>query len=122
VPWCTGYVHLWTLAHRLLGDDKYLELANLAGEESASFEEGAADLCCGAAGQAYAFLNLYKHSGEMKWLHRAEHFANLAARRSMSHIERPDSLYKGELGVALLAHDLKAPDRSSMPLFEREFT
>ena len=29
-----------------------------------------------------------------------------------------DSLYKGAVGVAVLAEDLKHPDSASMPLFE----
>jgi hypothetical protein len=31
---------------------------------------------------------------------------------------RPDSLYKGELGVAVLAADLENPDGSALPAFE----
>ncbi len=31
-----------------------------------------------------------------------------------------DSLYKGEVGVALLAADLDEPELSRMPLFDKE--
>jgi hypothetical protein len=31
---------------------------------------------------------------------------------------RPDSLYKGELGVAVLAADLECPEDSALPAFE----
>jgi len=33
---------------------------------------------------------------------------------------RAESLYKGELGVAVLAAELEKPESAAMPLFERE--
>ena len=33
---------------------------------------------------------------------------------------RPESLYKGELGIAVLAADLERPEQACMPLFEIE--
>ena len=58
--WCNGacgYVFLWTLAHRLLGDPRYLELAQGAAWRSWDAPEQIVTLCCGLAGRAYALLN-----------------------------------------------------------------
>jgi hypothetical protein len=79
------------------------------------------------SGQAYALLALYKRIGERAWLHRAQELAEKAAiayrelapgLNSDAHLLRPDSLYKGELGVAVLAADLQNPNDSAMPAFE----
>jgi serine/threonine-protein kinase len=84
-------------------------------------------LCCGFSGQAYALLALYRQSNDKAWLHRAESLAERAAiacrdllRGSDSYAlaPSPDSLYNGELGVAVLAADLDAPHTSAQPAFE----
>ena len=131
--WCNGsagFVFLWTLAHKMLGEAEYgtlAEQAALDAWESNAVQIG--NLCCGYAGQAYALLNLYRHTGDKAWLHGAQAVTERAAR---SILEMPDtdayqellargeSLYKGELGVALLAAELEKPEWSAMPLFERE--
>jgi serine/threonine-protein kinase len=63
---------------------------------------------------------LYKHSGEPAWLARAHRLSDYAARSVRVEPLRRDSLYKGEVGVALLAADLEAPDHACMPFFEAE--
>lgn len=122
--WCNGaagYVHLWTLAHKQLGDESYARLGEMA---AWSAYEGQApapgDLCCGLAGRAYGLLSLYQHSGEPLWLSRARTVADHAVRRVTIESLRRDSLYKGEVGVALLAADLEAPEHACMPLFASE--
>ena len=128
--WCngsTGYVFLWTLAHKLLGDSKYLEWAEGAAWNAAEVPSPIGNLCCGMAGQAYALLNLYRHTGETAWLSRARDAARYAvvatneARTRKDYEQfalRPESLYKGELGIAVLAADLDRPEHARMPLFE----
>ncbi|HWS70958.1 MAG TPA: lanthionine synthetase LanC family protein [Thermoanaerobaculia bacterium] len=119
--WCNGSagaVFLWTLAHRLLGDDEWLALAELAAWHAWDEPRGPGDLCCGAAGRAYAMLNLYKHTGATEWLSRARQLANHAAAVIAATAQRPHSLWKGELGVAVLIADLEAPESASMPFFE----
>lgn len=121
--WCNGaagFVHLWTLAHRLLGEQQYDRLAS--GAAWAAFEAPQANgtLCCGLAGRAYALLNLYKHGGDRVWLYRARDLAECAAVSSRASSFRRDSLYQGLTGVALLAADLGCPQHSCMPLFESE--
>ena len=72
---------------------------------------------CGSAGRAYALLNLYKHTGATEWLSRARQLANHAV-SALSSSQRHDSLWKGELGVAVLIADLASPENALMPFFE----
>jgi serine/threonine-protein kinase len=128
--WCNGaagHVHLWLAAHSALKEERYLTLAEKAAWSAAEADGQAGSLCCGLSGQAYALLGLYRHSGQRAWLHRAQALAENAAiayRDMPSGSDasflalRPVSLYKGELGVAVLAADLEDPDGSALPAFE----
>jgi serine/threonine-protein kinase len=130
--WCNGsagFVFLWTLAHKMLGKPEYGILAEQAGLDAWESDGQIGNLCCGYAGQAYALLNLYKHTGDKSWLHGAQVQTQRAARSvmEMPAIEayreltsRTESLYKGELGVAILAAELERPEWAAMPMFERE--
>ncbi len=66
---------------------------------------------------AYALLNLYKHTGSGEWLSHARRLANHAA-SVREEAQRPNSLWKGELGVAVLIADLESPENAQMPFFE----
>ena len=126
--WCNGsagMVHLWSLAHRMLGDPRHAELAEMAAWHAWEEPGRAANLCCGWAGRGYALLHWYKRSGDPAWLTRAR----IAAERAAEWIAQPasgdadgfdNSLYKGELGVAALVSDLTDPGAAAMPLFESE--
>lgn len=119
--WCNGsagQVFLFTLAHRLLGDDAWLQLAELCAWNNWDEPRGPATLCCGSAGRAYALLNLYKHTGATEWLSRARQLANHAATVAASTAQRANALWKGELGVAVLIADLASPENARMPFFE----
>lgn len=119
--WCNGscgYVFLWTLASASLGKRRYLDAAIGAGWNTWESPDPAASLCCGLAGRAYALLNLYRHTGEPVWLARARLLCARAEREGQTHREYPHSLWKGELGVAVLAADLEEPDWARMPFFE----
>jgi serine/threonine-protein kinase len=121
--WCNGtagFVHLWTLAHATCRDPAYLDLAEKAAWNTYEDPTFLGDLCCGLAGRAYALLSLYKSTGEASWLTRAREFADRAALTIASSTIREDSLYKGSVGVAVLAADLAQPEGSCMPLFEAE--
>jgi hypothetical protein len=121
--WCNGsagFVFLWTLAHQRFGDQTYLDLAEKAAWNTWEDPDTIGDLCCGLAGRAYALLDLYKYTGERDWLYRAQELANRAAISIKSSAIRNDSLYKGEIGVAVLAVDVFRPEASCMPLFEQE--
>jgi len=121
--WCNGaagFVHLWTTAHGLLLAPEYLAFARGAAATAWSGNAMGADLCCGAAGRAYALLALYRHTREDAWLERAKALAMSAVEGARELKGRGDSLYKGQLGVALLMSDLAAPESACMPLFEPE--
>ena len=122
--WCNGaagHVHLWLLAHEQLRDERYARLAEMAAWTAYEGHPAApGDLCCGFGGRAYALLALYKRSGEAAWLARARALAEQAARNVQIESLRRDSLYKGEVGVALLAADVEAPEHACMPLFAAE--
>jgi eukaryotic-like serine/threonine-protein kinase len=121
--WCNGsggLAHLWTLAERLYGRDEYGELARRAALNACEEPPAIGDLCCGAAGRAYAMLDLYRHTGDGIWVDRARGLADRAATLIREWSLHRDSLYKGEVGVALLSADLGEPELSCMPLFNKE--
>jgi serine/threonine-protein kinase len=121
--WCNGsagFVYLWTLAHRTLGDPRFAALAE--GAAWNAWEDPARDpnLCCGLAGRAYALLELHRHGGGAEWLERARDLAERAARETARNTEPSHSLYKGEVGLAVLAADLADPEGAAFPFFAEE--
>ncbi|MBV9094835.1 MAG: hypothetical protein JO132_13320 [Streptosporangiaceae bacterium] len=124
--WChghAGHVFLWTLASAVYEDQAFLELAELAAWSTWDSKlTSPTSLCCGAAGAVYALLSLYRRTAEPAWLLRAARLANAAALDGQlaSDTSSPHSLYKGHLGLAMIAADLRDPQRSAMPAFEPE--
>lgn len=125
--WCNGtagHIFLWTAAHRRFNDDAYLQIAEKAAWNAWETSSSTPNLCCGFAGQAYGLLNFYKHTGERVWLERARELASRAAEWNSENYTAfklaPESLYKGEMGVAVLAAELPAPQTACMPFFEPE--
>jgi eukaryotic-like serine/threonine-protein kinase len=127
--WCNGsagQVHLWLSAHSILKDHRYLTLAEQTAWHAADADTKNGSLCCGFAGQSYAMLSLYRKSGERVWLRGAQALAERAAAfyrdlpsaRDSNVAVRASSLYKNELGVAVLAADLETPNSSAHPAFE----
>jgi eukaryotic-like serine/threonine-protein kinase len=121
--WChgtAGHVWLWTAAHLTLRDDRWARLAERAAWDVYATPQPTANLCCGLAGQAYALLEMYRHTGEQIWLRAAGELATRAAvavRDGGSAGTIPGSLHKGEVGVAVLAADLSRPEAAAMPFF-----
>jgi hypothetical protein len=121
--WCNGsagFVFLWALAHRTLNDPRYAALAEGAAWNAWEDPGREASLCCGLAGRAYALLHHWRHGGGPDWLERARDLAERAAGSVSRQGESAHSLYKGELGVAVLAADLARPEAAAMPFFEEE--
>ncbi len=126
--WCNGsagFVHLWSLAHRLLLEPEWLLLAEGAGEDVRHAREEGPSLCCGLTGKAYSQLTLYKQTGNPGWLDNAISMARLAVRQTEMMAKTagpriPYSLYKGEVGLAVLVAELEHPESSAMPFFEDE--
>jgi eukaryotic-like serine/threonine-protein kinase len=121
--WCNGsagFVFLWTLAQEVVGDAGYGALAEGAAWDAYDAPASHGDLCCGLAGRAYALLNLHRHGAGREWLGRARELADRAAAAMQEGSESSHSLYKGALGVAVLAADLARPEAAAMPFFEEE--
>ena len=121
--WCNGsagFALLFSQAHRMLSADRLLELAAMAAEHSWSQQPMTGQLCCGSAGQAYAFLSLYRLTGEGRYVDRARAMLDRAMTFVGNPGMNPDSLYKGDVGVALLEAELSDPFVSAMPMFESE--
>jgi serine/threonine-protein kinase len=76
-------------------------------------------ICCGLAGRAYAILSFYRFSSSRKWLSRAREMCDAAA-ANIASADPPWSLFKGKLGIALLAEELDQPDLARFPLLEPE--
>jgi eukaryotic-like serine/threonine-protein kinase len=121
--WCdggAGFVHLWALAHRLTGDDAFGRLAELAAWTAYSALDDSGDLHCGLAGRAYALLAAHRLTDDDRWLIRARELADRAALAIEEATLTRDSLFRGEVGVALLAAELERPQDARMPLVEAE--
>ncbi|MFF5793726.1 lanthionine synthetase LanC family protein [Paeniglutamicibacter sp. NPDC012692] len=122
--WCNGaagHVHLWTAAHRLFGDDRFMRRAYAAGW--GAFDgplDVVADLCCGLAGRAYALLRLYREFSDPQWLARARALMRMADSQPAVAGHRAHSLFHGDVGIALAAADVEAAGLAGMPFFERE--
>jgi eukaryotic-like serine/threonine-protein kinase len=123
--WCNGTageVLLWNLAACSFpeeGYDAHAEAAAAALWRARHQPNVSGSLCCGYSGQAYAFLSQYRRTRERRWLAKAEAMCGRAGGVA-SGLRRWGGLYKGEIGIALLAADLREPAGSGMPLIESE--
>lgn len=126
--WCNGsagHLYLWTLAHRMFGVDEHAALAEQVAWNVWEERGSIPTLCCGLGGQAYALLKYYQHTGDRRWLVKAQHLASMAAEECLKEQAVPwepyrMSLFKGEVGVAVLAADISRPEGASMPFFDEE--
>jgi serine/threonine-protein kinase len=119
--WCNGsagFTYLWTLNYRLTGDSRFLELAEKAAWNVWEQSDGHKSLCCGLAGRAYSLLNVWKWTGEPRWLDRARNQVVGILRESKSENPFRHSLYKGDVGIALVAYEIENPEFAMMPMFE----
>jgi eukaryotic-like serine/threonine-protein kinase len=120
--WCNGsagHVFLWSLLYRHFNEEKYISIAmRTANHIMISPDNNLNNLCCGMAGEAYAFLNLYNLTNEKKYLHQSQN----ARQKIMNQIELPplrsNSLYKGDIGLAVLFCEMEKPAFARMPFFE----
>lgn len=120
--WChgsAGWALLWCQAARTLRDPELLTLAERAGRHAlAQPSTTNASLCCGLAGEAYALLALHRATGEETWRLEAERQARKAIVPGVAADVR-NSLYKGDLGVAVLIEELHGdPAVARLPAFE----
>lgn len=119
--WChgnAGYIFLWSLLYEHTREERFLLLAEKTAQPLFRSQQEIAHLCCGLAGQSYAFLRLCRLTGkELYWkkIGQLKHriFNNLSSPEL-----RNNSLYKGEVGIAVLLCELTRPELARMPLFE----
>ena len=118
--WCNGaagFAMLYALASRILSEPRFAELAERAAISAWNSEIPLGTLCCGQGGIAYGLLAVYRITGSEHWLQRARACLRRAAADRSPHF-LPDALYKGAVGLALLAEELQSPETAAMPLFE----
>ncbi len=120
--WCAG-----SAGHALLALEAaarfggaWLELAERLAWSTWEDAGGGGDLCCGLAGQSYALLAVHRAGCGEAWRVRAMELAERACEAVRAYALRPGSLYRGELGVAVLAAEVVRPAVASMPFFETE--
>ena len=125
--WCnggTGYVFLWRLASDLTHEARFEQLALGAARDAWLLDTPARQLCCGAAGRAYAMLAMWRATGSHIWLKRAHHLARhataTAGHPDDEHFGSPDGLMRGNGGISVLVEELSAPQFARMPLVERD--
>jgi hypothetical protein len=106
VQWCHGAPGM-IAGVAALPEPELDTLLGAAGElvwVAGPLEKGAS-LCHGTAGNGFAFLKLYRRSGDARWLERARAFAMHAMAQSDRHAQRygqrRHSLWTGDPGVAL---------------------
>lgn len=121
--WChgsAGHVHLWNAAGRRFGRSEFTDLATKAAWNSFETDGGGATVCCGGAGRVFSLLSMYRHSGDAVWLRRAkDHVVKTARQAALEDSQGlENSLYKGELGLALAIRELDYPEDARHPLFE----
>jgi Lanthionine synthetase C-like protein len=125
VQWCHGaagvLISLWDVAP---DDDSWSELLLAAGRLvwRAGPLRSEAGLCHGTAGNSYAFLGLWRRTGDEQWLDRARAFAVHAAEQVEERAERlghgRHSLFTGDEGVALCLASCLAGDER-LPVMDR---
>ncbi|XP_065317854.1 lanC-like protein 3 isoform X1 [Gordionus sp. m RMFG-2023] len=132
VHWChgaPGVIYLLAKAYLLLGDVKYLKAAERCGEliwQKGLLKKGPG-LCHGIAGNAYAFLLLYRlmpkgSEAKNKWLTRSYRFAEFIFTPEFEKGSRipdsPYSLYEGIAGTACFLADLMVPEQAHFPFYD----
>ena len=119
--WChgnAGYVFLFGLAFELTGEERFLELATGAAHGAWEATHKRRDLCCGLIGRAYALLKLHKLTDERPWLDRAAALAHRVAVDPRFEPRYERALYRGSVGLGVLAAELEFPRAAAHPLFE----
>jgi serine/threonine-protein kinase len=118
--WCAGsagYALLFALANDCFPRAHFADVALGAGWNAWESSQREGSLCCGLAGRACAMLRLHQMTGDAVWLDRAHDLAQLAAAEGRFDQTLPHSLYKGRLGLELLAVELEHPLRGRFPFF-----
>uniref|UniRef100_A0A8C8DZJ0 Glutathione S-transferase LANCL1 n=1 Tax=Oryzias sinensis TaxID=183150 RepID=A0A8C8DZJ0_9TELE len=126
VHWChgsPGVIYMLLQAHKAFGVPQYLEEALQCGEvvwKWGLLKKGYG-LCHGAAGNAYAFLALFRQTQDPKHLFRACMFADWCMNYGKHGCRTPDtpfSLFEGLAGTIYFLADILQPFKARFPGFE----
>lgn len=124
----TGITITMCKVSEVLSDDREFRDAAIEGGEVV-WKSGLVEkvgLADGASGNAYAFLSLYRLTGESIYEERAKAFANcvyqnartIMKERNHNEADHSYSLFQGLGGVACFLFDLLAPNNSRFPGYE----
>jgi len=124
--WChgsPGIVYLFTKAHSIFHEEKYLNFAKEAANNvwELGVLKKSISICHGICGNAYSFLHMYNYTGEQKYLYWAYTFASFSIDERVTKKmkpDRPNSLFEGKAGQVCFYTDLLNPNTSMFPCFE----
>ena len=120
--WCNGsagHVFLWSLLYKYFKDEKYSSIAVQTAEYVIQNSLNSINnLCCGLAGEAYSLANLYHITLEKRYIQEAQKISQKILSQISLPALRNNSLYKGDLGLAVLFSEMGNPAMLQMPLFE----
>ncbi|XP_067144208.1 lanC-like protein 2 [Centruroides vittatus] len=126
VHWChgaPGAIHLFGLAYKVFGEQKYLDAAKQCGDliwRRGLLRKGYG-ICHGVSGNAYAFLVLYQLTDEKRHLWRALKFAEWCfdyGKHGCRIPDRPLSLFEGLAGTIYFLADMLNPEQAAFPAFQ----
>lgn len=123
VQWCHGAPGMITSLSAALDDAESDRLLRAGGELTwlAGPLAKGAGLCHGTAGNGFAFLELFRRTGDEQWLDRARRFAMHAIEQSermaAEYGRRRYSLWTGDSGIAVYLHGCML-GRAGMPLLD----
>lgn len=127
IHWChggPGAIYLLIKAYLIFKENRYLKacskIADLIWEQGLLLK--GPGICHGVAGNGYAFLVLYRLTGDVKYLFRATSFAKFLSEpdfRSYAKTpDRPFSLYEGLSGTVCFLLDLVQPQQARFPFMD----
>ncbi|KAM5156967.1 lanC-like protein 2 [Mantella aurantiaca] len=126
VHWChgaPGVIHMLIQSHKLFKEEKYLKDAMDCSDviwQRGLLRKGYG-ICHGTSGNGYAFLSLYHHTQDRKYLYRACKFAEWCldyGKHGCRIPDRPYSLFEGMAGAIHFLSDVLTPETSRFPAFE----
>ncbi|KAH7725575.1 Lanthionine synthetase C-like protein [Aphelenchoides avenae] len=130
VHWChgaPGVILLFMSAYIVFEQPAYLEAARRCADliwQRGVLKKGPG-ICHGVAGNGYAFLLMYRLTGEQDYLNKAKAFANIMMDTNFQKAARtpdfPYSLFEGLAGSLCFLADLLDPSQAQFPLYHVPF-
>lgn len=127
VHWChgaPGAIYLFAKAYLVFKEDKYLTACKRCADliwGKGLLKKGPG-LCHGVAGNGYAFLLMYRITGDKRYLYQAMRFMQFLKDEQFKKFartpDRPFSLYEGLAGTVCFLVDLLAPDQAAFPFMD----